>query len=189
MPLKILARMKDKMRAINARFKIVCLRLQGVQIAPDVRIFSGAVVECQGGTIKIGAQSTVHSGARLFAAGGAITIGRDCSINPGCLLYGHGGLSIGNDVRIAGNAVIIPANHVVDRPGLLVREQGETRRGISIGNDTWIGAGAIVLDGVHLADGTIIGAGAVVTKSTQSNGIYVGNPARLLRFRGSTAAR
>lgn len=171
---------------IRARLNAAWLRLNGVRIAPGGRVFLGAAVDCQGGKISIGAGSTIHNGARLYASGGHITIGRNCSINPGCLLYGHGGLTIGDDVRIAGNSVIIPANHIMDDRHSLIRNQGETRRGIIIGNDTWIGAGAIVVDGVNLAEGTVVGAGAVVTKSTQPFGIYVGNPARLLRFRGDT---
>lgn len=161
------------------------LRLQGVQIDPGARVYLGAVVQRQNGTVKIGAHSTVHSGAKIYAAGGSVVIGQHCSINPGCLIYGHGGLSIGNDVRIAANTVIVPANHNVDAVELLIREQGETRRGIVIGNDVWIGAGVIILDGVSVADGSVIGAGSVVTRSTDRNGIYVGNPARLLRFRGA----
>jgi len=49
--------------------------------------------------------------------------------------------------------------------------------------DVWIADNAIVLSGVTLAVGSVVGAGAVVTKSTEPYGIYVGNPARLLKLR------
>ena len=185
---KVLLVFRAGVGALLATGKRAWLRLLGVRIAAGARVCPGAVVECQGGSVSIGPGTTIHAGARLLAAGGVIVIGRNCSINPGCLIYGHGGLTIGDDVRIAGNVTIIPANHTVDTPGLLVREQGETRRGIAIGNDVWIGAGAVVLDGVSLADGSVIGAGAIVTKSTEPRGIYYGNPARFARRRGESKA-
>jgi acetyltransferase-like isoleucine patch superfamily enzyme len=40
------------------------------------------------------------------------------------------------------------------------------------------------LDGVAIADGCVIAAGCVVTRSTEPLGIYLGNPARLTRYRG-----
>jgi len=40
-----------------------------------------------------------------------------------------------------------------------------TPQGITLMGDNWIGAGAIVLDGVTLGKGTVVGAGAVVTKT------------------------
>jgi acetyltransferase-like isoleucine patch superfamily enzyme len=43
----------------------------------------------------------------------------------------------------------------------------------------------IVLDGVNIGDGSVIGAGAVVTKSTEPYGVYVGNPARKVKQRMS----
>ena len=141
-------------------------------------------MDAKGGQIEIGLNSTIHSGARLVAANGFIKIGEYCSVNPGCLLYGNGGLTIGNFVRIAGNSVIIPANHCFDDLSRPIFRQGELRRGIKIGDDVWLGAAVTVLDGVTIANGCVVGAGAVVTRSTQSNGVYVGNPAKCIRFRG-----
>ena len=54
-----------------------------------------------------------------------------------------------------------------------------------IKDDVWIGSNSIILGGITLEQGTVIGAGAVITKNTEPYGIYVGNPARLLRKRFS----
>jgi acetyltransferase-like isoleucine patch superfamily enzyme len=51
------------------------------------------------------------------------------------------------------------------------------------GSDIWIGAGASVLPGVDLADGTVIGANAVVTKNTTPYAVMIGIPARPSRLR------
>ncbi|MES2997365.1 MAG: acyltransferase [Verrucomicrobiota bacterium] len=169
-------------RMIRSRAKAL---LAGARIGRGTYIHPQAVLERKRGTIALGERCTIAHGAQLLAYGGSIEIGNHCSVNPGCILYGHGGLKIGNDVRIAANTVIIPANHVFIDPGKPIRMQGETKLGVTIGNDVWIGAGAIILDGVSIADGCVIGAGAIVTRSTEPFGIYVGNPARLIKKRGA----
>ncbi|NED96367.1 hypothetical protein G1H11_13735 [Phytoactinopolyspora alkaliphila] len=58
-----------------------------------------------------------------------------------------------------------------------------TGRPVSIADDVWIGATATVTPGTFVAEGCIIGAGAVVTRDTEPYGIYGGVPARRLRER------
>ena len=54
-----------------------------------------------------------------------------------------------------------------------------------IGNDVWIGDEVTILGGLDIADGTIIGAGAVVIRDTEPYGIYVGVPAKKIGSRFS----
>lgn len=46
-----------------------------------------------------------------------------------------------------------------------------------------IGIGSIILPGVKIGEGSIVGAGAVVTKDVPPYSVVVGNPARILRKR------
>ncbi len=48
----------------------------------------------------------------------------------------------------------------------------------------WIGFGAQVMAGVTIADGCVIGAGAVITHNTEPYGVYAGVPAKLIKTRG-----
>jgi acetyltransferase-like isoleucine patch superfamily enzyme len=92
-------------------------------------------------------------------------------------------VEIGDDTLIAQNVSIIAAGHGVQL-GKLIRDQAPPKNnGVRIGNNVWIGAAAVVLPGVYVADGAIIGAGAVVTKDVPANAIVVGNPARVTRYR------
>jgi acetyltransferase-like isoleucine patch superfamily enzyme len=50
----------------------------------------------------------------------------------------------------------------------------------NIGNHVSIGSNATILP-VNICDRVVIGAGAVVTKSIDKPGIYVGNPAKLIK--------
>lgn len=52
---------------------------------------------------------------------------------------------------------------------------------VSIGDSCWLGARATILPGVTIGEGTIIGAGAVVTEDCKPGAVYAGVPARRIR--------
>lgn len=54
---------------------------------------------------------------------------------------------------------------------------------ITIGNDVWIGNNVTILPGITIGDGAVIGAGSVVTKNVEAYAVYVGNPARKIKYR------
>lgn len=56
-------------------------------------------------------------------------------------------------------------------------------RDIIFEGDNWIGANATILRGVIIAKGTVVGAGAVVTHSTQPFSIVAGVPAKMIKSR------
>lgn len=158
--------------------------IKGVSVGR--RLFCEKGVEMNnfdGGHIFIGNNCELRSGCKLLSYGGDIRIGDNCSVNPYTILYGHGGLTIGNNVRIAAECVIIPSNHNFKNPNIPIISQGLTNKGILIEDDVWIGCGVRILDGITIAKGCVIGAGSVVTKSTQQYGIYVGSPARMISSR------
>jgi acetyltransferase-like isoleucine patch superfamily enzyme len=158
---------------------------RGIKIGKNNKIsLFASIKKVYGGSIIIGNLCEIHKGAIIHSYGGTIRIGDNCSINPYCILYGHGNLTIGNGVRIAAQTVIIPSNHNYSNVDRYIYQQGETSLGVKIEDDVWIGSGVKILDGVCIATGCIIGAGAVVTKSTKPYGIYVGLPAKFIKKRG-----
>lgn len=104
-----------------------------------------------------------------------VTVGQFCSIGPDVLIFGQ-----------ADHPVALPSTYPF-RTMLLDPDAGNvdavTKGGVVIGNDVWIGARAMVMSGVTIADGAIIGAGAVVARDVPPYGIVVGNPARLAKYR------
>lgn len=92
--------------------------------------------------------------------------------------YFQGEIEIGNDVMIGPEVMFIATNHNYADISIPMNKQGENSKKIIIGNDVWIGARAIILSGVHIEDGSIIGAGAVVTKDVKKNTIVGGVPAK-----------
>ncbi len=133
--------------------------------------------------ICIGTGVKIEYGSQIYSWGGEVRIGDNCSINPYCLIYGTGGVTIGNDVRIATNTIIVASMHKFERTDISIIKQGYEAKGILIGNDIWIGAGCRILDGVTIGDGAILAAGAVVTKDVPAYSIVGGVPAKLIRER------
>lgn len=103
----------------------------------------------------------------------------------------HAKLIIDNNVLIGPNVSIHTGNHdfsVIGKPiiSVNIQDMDKTCFGdVVIKSDTWIGDGCIILKGVTIEKGCIIGAGSVVTRSTEPYGIYVGNPAKRIKNRFS----
>jgi acetyltransferase-like isoleucine patch superfamily enzyme len=109
---------------------------------------------------------------------GYVHAGRNTGIGQGVLIYGNGGLTIGDNVMIAGGSSIIASSHIVEDPHMPIIKQGFMAKGITIHDNVWIGAGVRVLDGVTIGTGAIVGANAVVNRSVAPGDKVAGIPAR-----------
>ena len=107
-----------------------------------------------------------------------ILIGIDAypGVMKGCYIQGKGGISIGDYTQIAPNVAIVSANHDIYDS----RKHIEAK--VVIGKYCWLGFGCKIMPGVTLGDFTIVGAGAVVTKSfTEGFCIIGGVPAKKIK--------
>lgn len=155
-----------------------------VKLGKGVYIASGAELVAQRNEeIMIGDNGFILRGSMLYPYGGRIAIGKNVGINPYCVIYGMGGVTIGDDVMIATSCVIVSANHNYERTDIPMNLQGVNCKGVRIGNDVWLGARVVVLDGVEIGDGSIIGAGSVVSKRVPPFSIAAGVPARVIKKR------
>jgi acetyltransferase-like isoleucine patch superfamily enzyme len=118
----------------------------------------------------------------LDEPGDRVEIGDGTYIGPRSTLGAAAPLIIGNRCQVGANVSFIAESHLF-AAGREIYGQGVSRRGISVGDDCWIGNNVIILDGVEIGEGTVIGAGAVVTKSIPPKCIAVGMPARVIRSR------
>lgn len=95
-----------------------------------------------------------------------------------------GEVHIGDNVMMGQDCIGITRNHRFMDKNTPIKRQGYTpEEPIYIGNDVWIGHRVIILPGVHIGDGTVVGAGAVVTKDTPAYSVVAGNPAKVIKFR------
>ena len=153
-------------------------------LGQNVHVNKSAIIDTKnGGKIEIGNNTEILDGVIIQTYGGNIKIGKNCSINAYSILYGHGGLTIGDDVLIAGHCMIIPSNHIFIDINKPIREQGGFHKGIVIENDVWISHGCSILDNVTISNGAIIAAGSVVNKNVQKLNIVGGVPAKKIKKR------
>lgn len=91
-------------------------------------------------------------------------------------------LIIGNDVMMGANVKIFRENHKTDRTDIPMNCQGMTHAELlTIGNDVWICDSVIITPGCkNIGSGSILAAGAVITKDIGEYEIWGGNPARLV---------
>jgi maltose O-acetyltransferase len=128
---------------------------------------------------NIAKSSCIWAGASFRSK--QVTIGDNVFINVGFFYDGYAPLQIGNNIRIGQFVRIITASHDIGPPEqrCLIEVTGSP---IEIQDGSWIGNGVIIFPGVTISRGCVVGAGAIVTKSTVPNGLYAGNPARLIRM-------
>lgn len=116
--------------------------------------------------------STVHSPHKVRL--GRWTYPGD---SPHCYINAQNGIVIGDETNLGPGVGLISANHDPYENGRWLPSPP-----IRIGKHCWIGMNAVVLPGVVLGDFTIVGAGAVVTKSfPEGYCVIAGNPARVIR--------
>ncbi len=133
--------------------------------------------------ISVGDKFSAMGMDYLYADQGKLIIGNNCSINTNVQIGAAGGLIvIGDNVMIGPNVVIRASNHGTERSNSM-RFQSHVYGEIFIEDDVWIGSNAVVTSGVTLAIGSVVGAGAVVTKSTMPYSIVGGVPARKISER------
>ncbi len=113
-----------------------------------------------------------------------IVIGARTFIGPYTCIAGPGDITIGENCMIAAHCGIFANNHDFSDPTQLIREQGVSRKGICIESDCWLGHKVTVLDGVRIGKGSVIGAGAVVSRNIPPYSIAVGVPAKVVKRRG-----
>lgn len=148
---------KGQLVSVNGKPKI---KNQGTLIlGDDVRIWSSIekakIFTGPKGTLSIGKNSRVN-GSHITAQN-KITIGQNCRISPYTLIMD----SDFHDLK----------DHFVDVSG----------EEIIIEDNVWIASKATVLKGVTIGRGSVVAAGAVVTRSIPPFSVAAGVPARVIK--------
>lgn len=124
--------------------------------------------------IKIGTGSRIHIGARFFYPEN-IKIGQGTIIGDNAFLDGREKLVIGDHVDIASGVMILNSEHDINS-----EDFHATSEKVEIGDYAFIGPSVIILPGVKIGKGSVVAAGAVVTKDVEDYKIVGGVPAQVI---------
>jgi len=127
---------------------------------------------------KCGKNFKVATGAFIYNPNG-LSVGDHVYIGF-CTYLGQGEVWLGDEVLIGNFVSITASNHL--KKDNSFRFGGYKAEKIIIGKGSWLGAHACILAGVQLGEGSLVAAGAVVTKSIVENNCLVGGvPAKKIK--------
>lgn len=169
-------------------YSIPLYKLKGVTLGNKPNFFGFSKVKrARGSIIEIGRNLTLRSSATsnligvnrpciftTLAYDARLTIGNNCGFS-GTIIGCFKEITIGNNVLVGANSTITDGDWHPDDP------RSQTAKPIIIGHNVWLGINVTVLKGVTIGDGSLIGAGSVVTKSIPPNVMAAGNPCKVLR--------
>lgn len=138
--------------------------------------------------ISLGSDLQLGLNSQLLAAGNGterLEIGNGFSSNSNVMINADcgGRIVIGNNVQIGPNSVLRASNHEFKDLHKPISQQGHQPGKIVIEDDVWLGSNVVVLPNVIIKRGSVVGAGAVVTKDVEPFSIVGGVPARLIAKR------
>ena len=175
-----------------------CYICEDVTIGNNVTIKNNVIIECQ---TKIGNDCFIGSGTVIGTNGyGYYTVNDKIPRK----IPDYGGVLIGNGVHIGSNTCIARGTladtvieddvkidnlcHIAHNVRIGARSYvvalGLVGGSSSLGEDVYMAPGAIIIDQATIGKNTLVGMGAVVTKSVESDKIVAGVPARVIKERG-----
>jgi maltose O-acetyltransferase len=132
--------------------------------------------------IAIGHGTIVMGMPRMYGAGDIyrrLQIGSHGVINIGCFFDLSETISIGNHVALGHEVMILTSSHHIG--GVDHRAGSLFTAPVSVGDGAWIGSRCIILPGITIGAGSVVAAGAIVTKDVPPSSLVGGVPARMIR--------
>ena len=117
-----------------------------------------------------------------------LSVGDGSSIPKGSVFYcTEAPLTIGRKVIFGPHPTIITGDHRTDVVGKFIMDSHdkllENDAPVVIEDDVWAGCNVTILKGVTIGRGSVIAAGAVVTRSCPAYSVVGGVPAKVLKYR------
>lgn len=176
-------------------FKLV-MKLNKVKFGKNLNLYGVPVIfKKKGSQLNIGENCTIKSSFLSNLVGlsqrsiivtrtkeAKINIGNNVGIS-GATIYARKGISIGDNTLIGGNVKILDNDFhpiEVEARNKDIKENIGTRE-VNIGKDCFIGANTLILKGVEIGNGSVVGAGSVVTGKFPGSVVIAGNPARIIK--------
>lgn len=142
-------------------------------------------LECGWKHVKVGVNSTIEKFVTIWLCprsgiSPTICFGNRSFVGQNSYFGVFDRIEIGSNVMIGAFSYVTSASHIFASRELPMRDQGFEGAPVIVEDDVWVGTHCVLLPGVIVGEGSIVGAGSVVTKSIPSGEIWAGAPARLI---------
>ncbi len=127
--------------------------------------------------VSIGQKTSVHWRTVFFQPSG-VTIGRHSIIGNDCFLDGRRSIHIGDNVNVGGHVQIYTLEHDPQ-----AADFGVKGGPVIIDDFAYVATRATLLPGITVGEGSVVAAGAVVTKDVPPYAIVGGVPASIIGSR------
>lgn len=171
------ARLMRSQRVGWLRRSVSSLEIMSIHLASYVPIQVLRVLVLRLWGARIGRGVAISHGLTVRRAR-ALVLGDDVYIAENVVLDARGGLTIGESSSINTGAQIWTAQHDWED-----EDFAYVSASTAIGHHCWLSARSVTLPGVSVGDGTVVAAGAVVSKSLPAWHLAAGVPATAVRPR------
>lgn len=150
--------------------KLGVATIKGSRLESRILMQDGAHMILHGGIFSYGANIELFSGAKL-------EIGQEFYSNIGATIICSEKIEIGEGVILGRNVTIrdTNGNHYINSANY------RNTAPVKIGDHVWLCENSNIMPGVEIGSGSIVAAGAVVTKSVPANTLVAGIPAKIIR--------
>lgn len=137
----------------------------GITLGNDVFIGRNSILSCKDGDIILDDRANIGFNCYIFASN-KVKIGKDVLVAGFTYIVGGGNYNL-DDINI-------PINQQYDFDG---------KGGVDVEENVWIAAHVVILDGVTVGSGSVLAAGAIISKDVPKMSIMGGVPGKVLKSR------
>lgn len=121
----------------------------------------------------------VDKGCVVYVGKGKnLSVGSQTYISSNVKILAHDNISIGKNCMIASGVQIFAGDgHPIYQNGACINPDAP----VVLEDNVWLGSRALILKGVTVGKGSIVAAGAVVTKDVPPHSIAAGNPSKIIK--------
>ncbi len=138
---------------------------EGIVLKDEVFIGRNSILSCKGGDIELDDRANLGANCYIFSSN-KVRLGKDVIVAAYTYFVGGGNYKL--------DKLDVPIN---------LQYNFEGKGGVEIDDNVWVGAHVVVLDGVKVGKGSVIAAGAIVSKSVEEMSIIGGVPAKVIKSR------
>src|ERR1039458_4668046 len=123
---------------------------------------------------RVGADSQLSENLYVYD-GRHFRAGTRCRLGSFCRIWDFSAIAVGDNLLASHGLTLISGTHFLDK------ERSPRPAPISIGNNVWIGINVTIVGPTTVGDNVVIGANSLVLGMIESDGVYAGSPAKLIR--------